>query len=211
MVEAKIEARVRRTPRAGAGDEARYEARYESSRDESSRYDRHGSATLSRLTQALGGCATEFATGSVRVAGGLVTDLCGAVLEPFDRLLGTGRRARERAQYEDERSERGVGRSLDRAVSGMADTASRSEDRFRETLEGDREPGLKADYTAPGDQGPAFDRGAEREHLESQTVAELKETADKEGIDLGDAHLKADIVNKMLRARASKAAAESKS
>lgn len=174
MVEAKVETRVRRTPRA---DEAHYESRYES-------------ATLSRLTQALGGCATEFATGSVRVAGGLVTDLCGAVLEPFDRLLGTGRRATDRVLDEGERSGRGVGRALNRAVSGMADTASRSEDRFRETLE-----------------GPAFDRDVEREHLESLTVAELKETADSEEIDLGEAHLKADIVNKVLRARAAKARA----
>jgi hypothetical protein len=60
-----------------------------------------------------------------------------------------------------------------------------------------------------GSQGAAFDRDVEREQLESQTVAELKETADNEGIDLGDAHLKADIVNKVLRARAAKAKASS--
>ena len=58
-----------------------------------------------------------------------------------------------------------------------------------------------------GSQGAAFDRDTEREQLESQTVAELKETADNEGIDLGDAHLKADIVNKVLSARAAKAKA----
>jgi hypothetical protein len=180
MVEAKIEARVRRTPRSDARDDGYYE---------SSRYD---SATLAALTQALGGCATEFATGSVRVAGGLVTDLCGAVFEPFDRLLGTGRRARERVVDEGERSASSIGRALNRAVSGMADTASRSEDRFREALESEKATGQRAD-------------AGTREDLESQTVSELKETADSEGIDLGDAHLKADIVNKIQRARAAKA------
>lgn len=58
-----------------------------------------------------------------------------------------------------------------------------------------------------GSKGAAFDRDTERDLLESQTVAELKETADKEEIDLGDASLKADIVNKVLRARANKAKA----
>jgi|LNAP01.1.fsa_nt_gb hypothetical protein len=60
-----------------------------------------------------------------------------------------------------------------------------------------------------GTQGTPFDRDLEREQLESQTVAELRETADNEGIELGDAHLKADIVNKVLRARAAKARAAS--
>lgn len=197
MVEAKFEASVRRPSRADTRDEAHYEARYESSRYES--------ATLSSLTQALGGCATEFATGSVRVAGGLMTDLCGAVLEPFDRLLGTSRRARDRAMDESERTERGVSRALNRAVSGMADTASRSEDRFRASLEGSRSASYKAGYSGSGDQASNFDGDVEREHLESLTVAELKETADKEGVDLGDAHLKADIVNKIVRAREAKA------
>jgi len=142
MVESKNEARERRAQRAVAQDEAHYDsAHYES-------------ATLSRLTQALGGCATEFATGSVRVAGGLVTDLCGAVLDPVDRLLGTGRyryaSARERAvETEGEkRPQYSVSRAVGRAVSGVADTAARSEERFREAMESGKEPGQKPDDTS---------------------------------------------------------------
>lgn len=56
-------------------------------------------------------------------------------------------------------------------------------------------------------RGAAFDRDTEREMLESQTVDELKQTAKNEDIDLGEAHLKKDIVNALLRARA-KAAKE---
>jgi hypothetical protein len=58
-----------------------------------------------------------------------------------------------------------------------------------------------------GQMGVAFDRDTEKELLESQTVAELKETASNEGIELGEAHLKADIIKTMLRHRA-KAAKE---
>lgn len=56
-----------------------------------------------------------------------------------------------------------------------------------------------------GQRGVAFDRDVEREQLESQTVPELKETAANEGVDLGEAHLKNEIVNKVLRHRAAKA------
>jgi len=51
-------------------------------------------------------------------------------------------------------------------------------------------------------RGVAFDRDTEREMLESQTVDELKQTAKNEDIDLGDASLKKDIVNAVLRSRA---------
>lgn len=155
MVEAKFEASVGRTPRAGARDEYRYA----SSRYESSRYQ---SATLSRFSQALG-------------------DLCGAVLEPFDRVLGC---------CPSDGPVRGPQRAAFDRDSGLQGTAF---DRDR------------------GPPGAAFDRDVEREQLESQTVAELKETADKEGIDLGEAYLKADIVNKVLRARAAKAKAAAES
>lgn len=57
-----------------------------------------------------------------------------------------------------------------------------------------------------GQVGVAFDRDQEKEMLESQTVAELKETAENEGVDLGEAHLKADIIRKMLNHRKKAAA-----
>lgn len=92
---------------------------------------------LARLTQAIGGCATEVATGSVRVAGGLLTDFVGACLNPVDRVIGSGPYVgtRERYAESDLRRDWGFSGAISRAASGVADTATRSEERFRDILD----------------------------------------------------------------------------
>jgi hypothetical protein len=92
---------------------------------------------LARLTQAIGGCATEVATGSVKVAGGLLTDLVGACLNPVDRVIGSGPYTwgRERYPESDPRRDSGFSAAISRAAGGVADTATRSEERFRDILD----------------------------------------------------------------------------
>lgn len=53
--------------------------------------------------------------------------------------------------------------------------------------------------TNPDAEGAGSSREVDRDMLESMTVPDLKDKAAAESIDLGDATLKADIVNKMLR------------
>jgi hypothetical protein len=119
-------------------------ARETSQRDEPPRYEYAG---LSQLAQATGDCATELVTGSARVVGGLMTDLFGMVLDPCDRLLGSGDYSRERRrQAETDLQETGrrtthrLSRALTRAVSGVADTVTRSNERFRGAIESEGEP-----------------------------------------------------------------------
>jgi hypothetical protein len=105
----------------------------------------YDSVGISRLTQAVGGCATEFATGSVKVAGGLLTDLLGTLLDPVDRMIGSRgyRRRRERVEDdedEDRRREPNVSRAISRALSAATETVSRSEERFREVMEASPDP-----------------------------------------------------------------------
>jgi hypothetical protein len=95
------------------------------------------SVGFSRLTQAVGDCAVELATGSVRIAGEMLTDIVGAVLEPCDRITRSGQYAdRSRPPERENRSgsDVGVGAAVSRAVNSVADTVTRSQERFRSAL-----------------------------------------------------------------------------
>ena len=128
--ETKTDTRQRRAQRAAQ-------------RDDPYRHDPYlyDSIGISRLTQAVGGCATEFATGSVRVAGGLLTDLLGTLLDPVDRMIGSGVSRRRRARLDEEEDDddrhrdHTLGRTISRALSAATETVSRSEERFREVMD----------------------------------------------------------------------------
>jgi hypothetical protein len=64
-------------------------------------------------------------------------------------------------------------------------------------------PGVES--TNPGTRGAAEDRNVVKDQLESMTVAELKETAANEEIDLSGATVKAEIVKTMLREKMKRA------
>jgi hypothetical protein len=135
---------------AEAKHETKHEPRHRRSqraarRDEPYQHDPYLSDVvgLSRLTLAVGGSATEFASGAVRVAGGLLTDLLSTVLDPIDRIIGSGSR-RERLEAEDEEEDRyrepNISRAISRALSAATETVNRSEERFREVMEASPDP-----------------------------------------------------------------------
>lgn len=132
MSDSKPETR-RQAPQRGTHRDAsvRDEALRDELRDDSLRGEPVG---LTQFTLGIGDCATEFATGSVRIVGGLLTDLVGMVMAPFDRFSGTGAYTQARERRYERRYDSGVSRSIDRAMTGTLDTVGRSQERFRDAV-----------------------------------------------------------------------------
>jgi hypothetical protein len=103
-----------------------------------------------RLSMAVGGCATDLASGCVMVAGGLITDLVSTCLDPVDRIIGAGQPSRRRARAVDENDphrDYHVSHAIERALSAATDTLVRAEQRYHDVMAESPRPGAKAGDT----------------------------------------------------------------
>lgn len=114
---------------------------------------------LSRLAQAIGDCGSELASGSIRIAGGLITDLLATCLSPVDRAFDGRKRYRYREDDDDRDYERdhdaSLSRSVGRAADDAADIVGRAHQQFRDTMSGRgyRDTATQ-DRTVPEDEVP---------------------------------------------------------
>lgn len=158
MAETKAHAAARRARRRARRTEDAVEDDVDSAMDD------HGYEPVgfSRIAQALGDCGSELAAGSVRIAGGLITDMIATFLSPVDRAFDGRRRYRYRDDDYDRTSDRdderdydaSLSRSVGRAADDAADVVGRAHQQFRETMSGRAYRDTAHDRAAPEDEVP---------------------------------------------------------